>query len=176
MADISFPLAGWQEAQGGDCRALSSQRGGGNGLLCWPCFSLCHLQAAGVLCPVQMEAWFLVCSQTKAGERPQPRPASGTLRAAVDVRVLVARGVSSAPPAWSLRALFPPAQYQDPTSLQSVLETPGPKGLPGLRIPIDPRLLASSPPLGLSGAQLNSVFSPQGPWNLSSPGLLQPLC
>lgn len=24
VADISFPLAGWQEAQGGDCRALSS--------------------------------------------------------------------------------------------------------------------------------------------------------
>lgn len=124
-------------------QALSSQRGGGNGLLCWPCFSLCHLPAAGVLCPVQTEAWVLLCSQTKAGERPQPRPASGTLRATVDVSVLVARGVSSAPPACSPRARFPPAQYQDPTSFQSVLETPGPKGLPGLRIPIDPRLLAS---------------------------------
>lgn len=51
-------------------------------VICWPLG----------LCPVRTEAWFLVCSQTTAGGRPRPRPASGTPRASVDVGVLVARG------------------------------------------------------------------------------------
>lgn len=110
-------------------------------VICWPLG----------LCPVRTEAWFLVCSQTTAGGRPRPRPASGTpprLRGCRCARGswLVARGVSSAPPACSLSALFPPAQYQVPTSFPEGPGHPGPESLPGLRILIDPppcRLLAS---------------------------------
>lgn len=64
--------------------------------------------------------------------RPHPRPASGTLRACVDVGVVMNPGVSSAPSACSLRALFPPAQYQDPTSFPE-----GPRDPPALRVSQD---------------------------------------
>lgn len=102
-----------------DCRTLDSEGWWELTLLpavLWP------VSSAGRWCAMPSTNGSLVLD-VLADRRLHPRlrrpssadPASGTLRASVDVGVCVACGIPPASPAGSLYALLPPPQHQDPT-------------------------------------------------------------